>query len=215
MPGHRAAAVALELATDAGAENDGAGERDEAADRVNDGGPGEVVERHRSDGGEPTVRTPRPVTDDRVDEAADAEAVKEIADEAGAADHGAGGDGAARIREGVLEEPVSKERDARTLVGVRSPLQEEPVVTDEAIAMAEHEGEAPCIEEEPAEARVDDAFENHVDRLTRTGEARLEKHEAGLHEEHEERRDDGPHRVDRVDVRRSRRLPPRHQRGRA
>ena len=34
----------------------------------------------------------------------------------------------------------------------------------------------------------------------RPRETGLEAHEAGLHEEHEEGRDDGPHRVDRVDV---------------
>ncbi len=46
-PGMRAAAVALELAAEARAEGDGAGESDEAADRVDDRGAGEVVERGR------------------------------------------------------------------------------------------------------------------------------------------------------------------------
>jgi hypothetical protein len=77
------------------------------------------------------------------------------------------------------------------------------VIADEAVSVGEHESEAPRVKEESAEARIDDAFEKHVDRLPRSGEARLEKHEAGLHEEYEERRDDGPHRIDRVDVRRS------------
>ena len=41
---HRAAAVALELAAEPWAENDGAGQGDEAADGVNDRGSGEIVE---------------------------------------------------------------------------------------------------------------------------------------------------------------------------
>ena len=70
---------------------------------------------------------------------------------------------------------------------------------DELVAGAEHEGEAPRPEQEPAEARVGDALEQDVRRLPDAGEARFQHHEPGLHEEHEERGDEHPHRVQRVD----------------
>ena len=60
--------------------------------------------------GQPAVRTPDPVADDRVDEAGDADAVEDVAHEAGAADHGARGDGRAGVGEGELEEPERQER---------------------------------------------------------------------------------------------------------
>ena len=50
-----------------------------------------------------------------------------------------------------------------------------------------------------AQAGVDDALLQDVDDLTGTGEARLEHHEAGLHEEHQERGDQHPRRVGAVD----------------
>ena len=46
-----------------------------------------------------------------------------------------------------LEDPESEEGDAAGLVRGGNALQEEPVVTDEAVAMAEHEGEADGVEE--------------------------------------------------------------------
>src|SRR6185369_10966786 len=102
-------AFALEAPAEAWAERDGPGERHHAADRVDDRRAGEVVEA-RADarkevafaahGGEEAVRAPRPVADDRIDEARNAKAVDQVADEAGAADHGARGDGRAGVGEG-------------------------------------------------------------------------------------------------------------------
>src|SRR5581483_10145080 len=93
---HGAAAVALEPPAEARAERDRAREGDEAADRVHDGRAREVVEARPEPGEEvavashrreESVRAPRPVADDRVDEAGDADAVDQVADEAGPADH--------------------------------------------------------------------------------------------------------------------------------
>ena len=57
---------------------------------------------------------------------------------------------------------------------------------DEAVAVLEHEGEAPGPEHDAADAGVGDAFDEDVDRLARAGEAGFEHHEADLHAEHEE-----------------------------
>ena len=77
-------------------------------------------------------------------------------------------------------------------VGVGKALQEEAVVADEAVAVLEHEGKAPRPEGDAADAGVDDAFDEDVDRLARAREARFEHDEADLHAEHEERRDQRP-----------------------
>ena len=79
VAGQQAAAVALELAAEAGAEGDGTGEGDHAADGVHHGRAGEVTEHDavRHDAvepahgvAEPAARAPDPVAEDRVDEAA-------------------------------------------------------------------------------------------------------------------------------------------------
>ena len=153
---HRAAAVAFELAPQAWPQDDGSGQRYHAADGVDHGRAGKVMEALTEVGEEvacgahgcqESVRPPCPVANDGIDEARHADRVEQVADEAGAPDHGAGGNGGAGVRERELEDPEGKEGDARCLIGCGCPLQEEPVVTDEAVAMAEHEGEADGIEE--------------------------------------------------------------------
>ena len=139
---HGAAAVALELPAEARAEHDRAGQRDESADAVHHRGTGEIVEAHAERREEvavaahrrqPAVRPPGPVPDDRVDEARDAEAVDQVADEAGAADHGARRDGRAGVGEGVLEEPEGQERHAARAVGRGNVLQEEELGAEEGV----------------------------------------------------------------------------------
>ena len=68
-------------------------------------------------------------------------------------------------------------------------------MADHPVAGAEHEGEAEGPEQQGAQARVDDALQQDVDGLPGAGEAGLQHHEAGLHEEHQERGDEHPGRV--------------------
>ena len=205
---HRSAAVALEFAAEARPKNDRAGQGDESADGVYDRGTGEIMEAHAqrreevagaAHGRQPAVRTPGPVSDDRIDETGDADAVEQVADETGAADHRARGDRRAGIGKGELENPDGQERDAGGFIGRRRVLQEEPVIADEAVAVAEHERETDGVEQNAAKAGVHDAFHQHVHRLARTAEAGFEHREADLHAEHQERRDQRPHGVDRID----------------
>ena len=118
MRQHGSAAIALEFAAEPRAQNDRAGQRDESADGVHDRGAGEIMEGHaqgREDVagaahvGQPAVRAPCPVSDDRIDEASDADAVEKVADETGAADHRAGSDRRAGIGKGELENPDRQE----------------------------------------------------------------------------------------------------------
>src|SRR5581483_7723115 len=131
---HRAAAVSLELASQAWPENDRPSQRDEATNRMHDRRSGEVVEAlsqsgkkvsSRSHSGEEPVRTPRPVTDDWVNEAGHRDTIEKVADKSGATDHRAGSDRRAGVREGELEEPECQERHARRLVRCWSIFQEE------------------------------------------------------------------------------------------
>src|ERR1700683_3353041 len=84
---HRSAAVALEDASEPRSKRDCARQRDDSSDRVDDGGSREVVEVNRIQIGQPSVRTPCPVSDDRIDEAGDADAIEQVADEIAAPDH--------------------------------------------------------------------------------------------------------------------------------
>src|SRR3954451_9195790 len=108
-----------------------------------------AVTAHQS---EPAVRPPCPVPDDRINKTSDAEAIQKIADESGAADHRARGNGRTGIGEGKLEYPDCQERDAGGFVGRRRALKEKPVIADEAVAMAEHECKADGIKQNAAEA---------------------------------------------------------------
>ena len=70
---------------------------------------------------------------------------------------------------------------------------------DEGVAPAEHEREAPSPVQKPADAGVEHAFDQHVDGFAISTEAGLEHGEARLHAEHEERAEQNPAGVDRVD----------------
>ena len=70
---------------------------------------------------------------------------------------------------------------------------------DEGVAAAEHEREAPSPVQKPADAGVEHAFDQHVDGFTISTEAGFEHREARLHAEHEERAEQNPAGVDRVD----------------
>ena len=116
VTGRHPSAVPLELATETRTERDRAGQGDHAADGVHDGGAREVTER-RVPRREPSVGTPHPVAEDRVDEAAHTDAVEQVAAERGTTDHGTGRDRAARVGERELEQEEREERDSRRAVG--------------------------------------------------------------------------------------------------
>lgn len=48
---------------------------------MDDGGTGEIIKRYRVHIGEPAIGSPRPVADNRIDEASDTDAVQQVADE--------------------------------------------------------------------------------------------------------------------------------------
>ncbi len=140
------------------------------------------------------------MSEDGIDEPADAKAVQKIADEARAPDHGARGDGAAGVGERKLEQPERQDRHSRRSVGLGRAMQEEEFVADEPVTRAEHERKSKGPEQQPTQTRVDDSLQEDVHCLPGTRETSFQRHESGLHEEHQERRNEGPHRVDGIDV---------------
>ena len=84
------------------------------------------------------------------------------------------------------------------LIGRGRIREEEPVVANEPVAMAEHESESESEEQEPTEARVYDALHEYIDRLAGTAKAGLDHGKPDLHTEYQECRDQSPHRVQRV-----------------
>src|SRR6266403_1955695 len=149
--------------------------------------------------GQPAIRTPGPVANDRIDETGNGNTVEEIADKSGPADHRSGSDCGAGIRKSKLEDPDGEERDACGFVGRRCPLQEEPVISNESIAVAEHEGKADGIEENAAKTGIYNAFHEYVDGFARTTESGLQHGEANLHAENQEGSNQRPGRVDGID----------------
>src|SRR5262249_32617111 len=108
--------------------------------------------------GEKSIGTPRPMPNDGIDESRHRNAVQKVANKAGPADHRTGCNRRAGVRKRELEEPKRKESNAARFVCRGRALQEKPVISDEAIAVAEHEGEAKSEEQQPAETRIDDTL---------------------------------------------------------
>ena len=142
------------------------------------------MERDGSHRREPSVRTPGPVSDDRVDEPGHADAVEEISDEATTADHRAGGDGGAGVSEGKLENPERKQGDTSGAIGRGQAIQGKTRRADPRGSRLEHEREAPEPERDTADACIGDPLDQDVDRLPRAREPGLEQYEADLHAEH-------------------------------
>ena len=122
---HRLTAVASEDASQSGSQRDRACKRDCAANRMHHGGARKIVEGDRRHIGEPTSRSPRPMPDDRIDEAGDANAVKQGADKITPSNHSARGDRRARIRKRILEHPVRQDRGSSGAIRRRQAMQHE------------------------------------------------------------------------------------------
>ena len=179
----------------AGADDEGAGEGEEAADHVDDAGAG-VVGEAGADLCQPALIAPCPVAVDGVDERADDEAVREVGVDLGALGDGSGDDGGGRAGEDHLEEPCDE-------VGVLEVEQEEALEADDARgrSAAHHERIAEGPESEGRYAEVEERLGHVVDGVLGADEARAEEGESGLHEEDEGRGGDEDEVVElRVDV---------------
>src|ERR1700683_4077596 len=102
--------------------------------------------------GQETIRPPSPVTDNRINETGNGDAVQKVANESSAADHCSRCDRRTGVSEGKLKKPECQKRDAGTFVGCGNVFQEKPVIADEAIAVTEHEREAEGPEEQAEQA---------------------------------------------------------------
>src|SRR5467141_306468 len=135
------------------------------------------MKRDRPHRREPSVRTPCPVSDNRVDETGHTDAVEEITDKAATADHRAGRNGGAGVSEGELENPEREQGDAGGAIGRRQTLKGKAVQADKSVSGLEHESEAPEPERDTANARVGDTLHQDVDRLPRPREPGFQQYE--------------------------------------
>src|SRR6185295_12104000 len=100
---------------------------------------------------------------------------------------------------GKLKEPERQKSHPGTFISGRSATQEEPVVANEPVAMAEHEGKAESVEKDPAQASVHDTLHQDVHGFSRSTKAGLQHGKPDLHAEDQERRNQSPDGVERVD----------------
>src|SRR6185437_3117562 len=93
------------------------------------------------------VRSPCPMSNNRIDKSRDGHAVQQVSYKAGAANHRSGSNRGAGVRESKLEHPESQERNAGSFISRWSIFQKEPVIPDKTVAVAEHEGKANRVEQ--------------------------------------------------------------------
>src|SRR5689334_19151725 len=112
-----------------------------------------------------TVWPPRPMADDWVNKPGNRHTVKKITDKSGTTDHCAGGNSRAGIGKGKLEEPECQKSHTGRLVRCRHIFQKEPVITYQAITVAEHERKTKSIEQQAAETGINNTFHQHINCL--------------------------------------------------
>src|SRR5262249_27490640 len=105
---------------------------------------------------------------------------------------------ACRVGESELEQEEGEKGHLRRSVGGRDPVEGAVLMADDTVSACGVEGKSYRPVEQAAEAGGEDALEENVHRLPRSGEPSFEAHEGGLHEEHEEGGDEDPDGVDRA-----------------
>src|SRR6185369_11952305 len=129
----------------------------------------------------------------------DSNAIQEISNETRATDHRTRGNGGAGISKRELEKPESEKCNASRLVSCRNTTQEEPVIADESITVAEHECEADCIKKQPTKTGINYAFHQHVYGFSGSAETGLKHRETNLHGKHQEGCKQYPKCIERID----------------
>src|SRR2546423_5991836 len=189
MRQHGPATITFEFAAKSWSEDNGPGQSDESADSMHHGGSGEVMETHAkrwekvaftAHQSQPSIRSPCPVSDDRINETGYADRVEQVPNESGTADHRARSDGRASVGKCELEDPHREERYPCAFIGRRRALQEEPVISDKPVTVCKHEGKSDGVEENAAKASVYHAFHQYIYGFAGTTEPSFQHGEADL-----------------------------------
>ena len=163
---------------------------------MNDQGPGKVVESHLVQ----PAAAPFPVAAHRVDNGCDDDAVDQVAGYLHAASHRAGNDrgcgcGENRLKEKVnLRVQVTRQRFRRRRGDAQTTKADESAQNGPAVHQAVADQEI----EENTTRQVDDVLEHDVDSILGRVETRLDHGEAGLHKQHQHRRDEKEQVVNRI-----------------
>ena len=159
-----------DLSTDQGAN---------AADHVNRGRTGEIMEAHFSE----ETAAPDPVTGDRVDEQRDRCGVDAVSREFSPLSHGTGNDGGGGGTEDGLEDGVCPERNARrkNMAVILHDKGIDPA--EECGAGAEHNAVAEQPVQRGTDTEVHQVLHQNVTGIFGAGETRFTHGESRLHEE--------------------------------
>jgi len=177
---------------EARSEHQRAGEGRECTLQVDDGRAGKVQEAILR---EPAA-TPRPVRDDRVDDAHVDDAEHDVGRELCAVEHRAVDDRQRHRGEHGLEEEEGLGAPACAVVD-SAEVEEPPGGAEEVVALAESKRKARRPEHQECNGEVHDDLACNRSRVLHTGEAGLQEEEAGLHEEDEDAAENDPQRVER------------------
>ncbi len=188
-------------AADAGTEHEDRGERDPAADGMDDGRAREVDETAAL---EPAGRlaaqhaAPGPVAEDGIDQHGEDGGRDRIAAKAHAFGDGARDDGGGGRTEGELEEEEGHDPGGRLIAACDAVEGEVGRAEKPARADTEHEAEADEPEADARDAEIHHVLDGDVDRVLCANETGFETGEACLHEQHEHGTDQHPDRVYRL-----------------
>ena len=141
---------------------------------------------------------PHPMAADGVDHQRDHSGVNAVSFEVGALGHGAGDDGGGRCAENGLEHDVDPQRDIEPQVRVIS-LNERVESADQSARAAEHDAEADEPVARGANAEIHHILHQNIAGVLGTGKACFTQRKTSLHEVDQERCNQRPTGVDRVE----------------
>ena len=185
VAGDSAGLTGLVVFADAGAEHPGAQAGRDAADEVNCGGAGKIMEAELCQ----PAAAPDPVAGDGVDDQADGGGVAAVGAELRALGHRAGDDGRGSGAEHSLEHRVDPDRQRAEVIAA---ADERIKPADERTGTGKHDAEA----DEPVARRTDTKIHHilhqNIAGIFCTGQASLAQGKARLHEEHQKRSNQCP-----------------------
>ena len=188
VAGDCAGLAILAVLTNTGAKHPGAQAGGNAANKVNCGGTGKIMEAQLCQ----PAAAPDPVAGDGVNDQADSGRVAAVSAELGTLCHGAGNNGCCRCTEHGLEHGINPKGHALRQDGAVVTAHKGGKAADERAGTCKHDAEADQPEARCADAEVHHVFHQDVAGVLCTGQASFAQSKACLHKVHQECRNQHP-----------------------
>ena len=188
VAGDCAGLAVLVVLTNTGAKHPGAQAGGNAANKVNGGGTGKIMEAQLCQ----PAAAPDPVAGDGVNDQADSGRVAAVSAELGTLCHGAGNNGCCRCTEHGLEHGINPKGHALRQDGAVVAAHKGGKAADERAGTCKHDAEADQPEARCADAEVHHVFHQDVAGVLCTGQASFAQSKACLHKVHQECRNQHP-----------------------